>query len=88
MMPYVDLGASSAGGVLYQVLNRANHRNRISHKPADYEAFLKLLVEPLDRTPCRHLGLCLMPNHWHLVLCPRGGLSRVIEIEREDSELY
>jgi putative transposase len=69
-----------AGGVVYHVLNRANRRARMFHKPRDYDAFLKLLVEALDRLPCRLLGLCLMPNHWHLVLWPHadGDLSNLM----------
>jgi putative transposase len=65
---------------VYHVLNRANRRARIFHKPRDYEAFLKVLAEGLERVPCRVLGLCLMPNHWHLVLWPHGDgdLSRLM----------
>jgi putative transposase len=70
----------SAGGVVYHVLNRANRRARIFHKARDYEAFVKILSEGLERTPCRVLGVCLMPNHWHLVVWPHGDgdLSRLI----------
>jgi putative transposase len=50
------------------------------HKSGDYEAFLTILGEGLKRVPCRVLALCLMPNHWHLVLWPRadGDLSRLM----------
>jgi putative transposase len=70
----------SVGGIVYHVLNRANRRAKIFHKPPDYNAFLKILGEGLQRTPCRVLGLCLMPNHWHLVLWPHadGELSRLL----------
>jgi putative transposase len=70
----------AAGNVVYHVLNRANRRTRIFHKPRDYEAFLRILGQGLQRTPCRVLGLCLMPNHWHLVLWPHadGDLSRLM----------
>jgi putative transposase len=65
---------------VYHVLNRANRRAKIFHKPRDYEAFVKILGEGLERIPCRVLGLCLMPNHWHLVLWPHndGDLSRLM----------
>jgi putative transposase len=71
---------AAAGGVVYHVLNRANRRARIFHKPRDYEAFLRVLAEGLERLPCRLLALCLMPNHWHLVLCPHadGDLSKFL----------
>ncbi len=70
----------AAGGIVYHVLNRANRRTRIFHKPRDYDAFIKLLGDGLERIPCRLLGLCLMPNHWHLVLWPHadGDLSRLM----------
>jgi putative transposase len=50
------------------------------HKPRDFDAFLKVIEEGLSRIPCRVLGLCLMPNHWHLVLWPHadGDLSRLL----------
>jgi putative transposase len=69
----------AAGGIVYHVLNRANRRATIFHKPRDYDAFVKLLGEGLQRIPCRILGLCLMPNHWHWVLWPHadGDLSRL-----------
>jgi REP element-mobilizing transposase RayT len=52
----------TAGDIVYHVLNRANRRARIFHKPRDYEAFLRILAQGLERTPCRVLGLCLMPS--------------------------
>jgi len=47
-------------------------------KPADYEAFEKVLAEAAGHVRMRLLTYCLMPNHWHLVLYPRatGDLSR------------
>jgi putative transposase len=59
--------------MVQHVLNRGNGRMKLFRKPADYQAFVDLLGESLDRTPgMRLLGWCLMPNHWHLVLWPRG----------------
>jgi putative transposase len=70
----------TAGGLVYHVLNRGNRRARIFLKPQDYAAFLDAIVEGLDRHPTEVLGLCLMPNHWHLVLCPKedGDLTRFV----------
>jgi putative transposase len=70
----------AAGGIIYHVLNRANRRARIFHKPRDYDAFLKVVEEGLSQIPCRMLGLCVMPNHRHMVLWPHadGDLSRLI----------
>jgi len=68
-------------GHFYHVLNRANSRSRIFAKPADYEAFERVLIETLDRVPMRVLSYCVMPNHWHMVLCPRadGDLTRFMQ---------
>ncbi|MDB5174368.1 MAG: rayT [Phycisphaerales bacterium] len=70
----------TAGGVVYHVINRANRRAKIFHKHRDYQAFIEIVAQGLERTPCRVLGLCLMPNHWHLVLRPHadGDLSRLM----------
>ncbi len=63
---------SAVGGVVYHVLNRANGRAVIFEDDADYAAFLRILGEAMERTPMRLLAYCLMPNHWHLVVWPRG----------------
>ena len=39
-------------------------------KPADYDAFVRVLAEALDECPMRILAFVLMPNHWHFVLWP------------------
>jgi putative transposase len=70
---------SSAGGVIYHVLNRGNGRAKLFHKDGDYEAFLKILQQVREAVPeVGVLAWCLMPNHWHLILHPQadGVLSR------------
>lgn len=52
-------------------MNRANLRQKIFHKDADYLAFLNILGEGLERYPVDLFAYCLMPNHWHLLLSPR-----------------
>ena len=64
--------AVRAGGV-YHVLNRGNGRAELFHKPADFDAFLRVLAQGLDRYPVDLFAWCLMSNHWHLVLRPRRG---------------
>ncbi len=59
-----------AGG-FYHVLNRGNGRRKIFLKPADFLAFERILSEGLKRYSVDVLAYCLMPNHWHLVVCPR-----------------
>ena len=69
---------ASVGDVCYHVLNRGNGRQRVFHRDADYAAFLDLLAAAGTRLPLRVLGLCLLPNHFHLLLWPHadGDLSR------------
>jgi putative transposase len=58
-------------GGCYHVLNRGNARSEIFHKPADFEAFLRVVGEAQHRYPVDLLAWCLMSNHWHLILRPR-----------------
>ena len=60
------------GGYCYHVLNRGNGRARVFHDADDYHHFVRLLRQVCSRLPLRVIGLCLMPNHFHLVLWPRG----------------
>lgn len=71
---------ASAGSVIYHVLNRANARGQIFEKASDFEAFERVLREAHARIPAGILAYCLMPNHWHLVLCPSrdGDLTRFV----------
>ena len=68
------------GGMVFHVLNRGNDRRTIFHKRGDALAFLRLLGEAKGAADVRLLAYCLMPNHWHLVLWPRGDgdLSRYV----------
>jgi putative transposase len=69
---------ASDGGLVYHVLNRANARMPLFETDCDYEAFMRVLQESVNRTQMRLLSYCVMPNHWHLVVWPRedGDLSR------------
>ena len=51
------------GGCVYHVLNRAVARLPLFEKPADYEAFLRVLAEALEQQPMRILAFILMMNH-------------------------
>jgi len=69
----------SAGGVVYHVLNRRVLRLTLFEHDNDYLAFERVLVEAMRRDEAPELfSLCLMPNHWHLLLRPRenGDLSK------------
>ena len=65
-------GSVSSGGYAYHVLDRAVGHGRIFGKPRDFEAFEEVFVEAKKRLPIRLLAWCVLPNHWHLVLWPRG----------------
>ena len=51
---------------------RANARLRLFKSEADYERFVSVLAAGDDRVGMRTIGYCVMPNHWHLMLWPRG----------------
>jgi putative transposase len=53
-------------------MNRGNGRANVFLKDSDYRAFTDLIVRACHRIPMRILAHCLMPNHFHLVLWPRG----------------
>ena len=63
---------NAPGGVVYHALNRGVARLPLFEKPADYEAFLRILGEALQKQPIRILAFILMPNHWHFLLWPKG----------------
>jgi putative transposase len=71
--------ADEAGGI-YHALNRGNARSTIFHKDRDYESFEQILAEGLERYGVDLFAYQLMPNHWHLVLCPSedGAMSNLL----------
>jgi REP element-mobilizing transposase RayT len=63
---------AAQGGLVYHTLNRANARLAILHDDGDFAAFERILSEAVTRFDMRLLAYCLMPNHFHLPLWPRG----------------
>jgi putative transposase len=63
---------ASVGGLCYHVINRGVAGLEVFHEQADYRAFLDMMAEGNERLPMRLLALCVMPNHFHLVLRPHG----------------
>jgi putative transposase len=59
-------------GECYHVINRGNQKARVFHEAADYAAFLRYVREAQQRVELPLLAVCLMPNHIHLVVRPRG----------------
>jgi putative transposase len=59
------------GGFVYHVLNRSAGKMHLFRKPADYEAFQRVMVEAYARHPIRILSYCILSNHWHFVVWPK-----------------
>jgi len=58
--------------MVYHAMNRAVWGAELFADPADYEAFARVLAEGRARVGVRVCACVLMPNHFHLVLWPRG----------------
>jgi len=61
---------ASVGGVCYHVINRGNAGLQVFRKAGDFRAFVDLIAAANERLPMRVLAYCLMPTHFHMVLCP------------------
>jgi putative transposase len=55
-------------GAVYHVMSRGDHREVIFKGDPDREMFLEILGQCCVRTGWQVHALCLMPNHFHLVL--------------------
>jgi REP element-mobilizing transposase RayT len=63
---------ASVCGYCCHAFNRGNGRAQVFHEGEDYHGFVRLLRKACTRLPMRLVGFCLLPNHFHLVLWPRG----------------
>jgi putative transposase len=61
---------AGGAGIVFHVLNRAARRQPLFETAFDYEAFEALLFDARSRFPVALFAYCLMPNHWHLIVCP------------------
>jgi REP-associated tyrosine transposase len=52
----------------HHIFNRGNRRQVIFHKPGDYKAFIRILVEAVKRFEQKLIAFCVMNNHFHIVL--------------------
>jgi putative transposase len=66
------------GGLCVHVVTRGNSRATVFHNESDYAIVTRLMEAAQRRVRVDILAWCLMPNHIHLVLCPRadGDLAR------------
>jgi len=55
-------------GAIYHVLSRGDRREAIFQDDEDRQRFLTTLGEACGKTGWQVLALCLMPNHFHLVV--------------------
>src|SRR6266498_4913210 len=55
-------------GAIYHVMNRGDRRELIFKDDEDRQRFLDTLAEACDKTDWQVEALCLMPNHFHLVV--------------------
>src|SRR6266446_4000737 len=62
-------------GAIYHVMNRGDHREDIFRNDKDRELFLETLGEACAKTDWQIHSLCLMRNHFHLVVeTPKANL--------------
>ena len=57
-------------GSIVHVVNRGVERRRLFYEPRDYQRFIELLALGKEQHRVRVLGVCVMPNHYHALLCP------------------
>ncbi len=62
-------------GIPYHVTQRGNRRQPIFFTDEDRQTYLALLREQASRWDLEVWAYCLMTNHVHLVVMPRGGES-------------
>lgn len=58
------------GGMVFHVINRANARELIFAKEADYAACERVMSKMLARKAMRILAYLIMPNYWRLAFWP------------------
>lgn len=61
-------------------MSRGNRKHTIFHDAHDHERFLDIVGRAVTAYGVRIFALCLMPNHYHIVLdTPRGNLSDTMQ---------
>jgi putative transposase len=59
-------------GCAHHVTQRGNNNEDVFFVEPDRRAYLSILKEQAERFELSVLGYCLMPNHLHLIVVPRG----------------
>lgn len=60
------------GDMVFHVMNRSVLGIPLFKTDQDYLYFLSILEETRKLYPMRICAYCIMPNHWHFVLWPKG----------------
>ena len=55
-------------GAIYHVMSRGDRREPIFQDDKDRDSFIKTLGEACTKADWQVHALCLMPNHFHLVV--------------------
>ncbi|MBI4846037.1 MAG: transposase [Candidatus Omnitrophica bacterium] len=64
-------------GGYYHVINRGRNKIKIFQEGDDYENFLELIGECCTQYQAYVAAYCLMPNHYHLLICtPQANLPQ------------
>ncbi len=63
---------SIVSGIYYHVLNRGNNRSTVFSESREFDAFVDLMRRAQDRQPVEVAAVCLMPNHFHLLVRPHA----------------
>ena len=83
-MPYRK--ATLQAGEYYHIYNRGNNRQPIFYEQENYFFFLQRLKEYTKKLNVVVIAYCLMPTHFHLLICP--SLDNLSEMMRSLSISY
>ena len=61
---------SIVSGVYYHVINRGNNRATVFSEPREFDSFVDLMRRAQARHYIDVAAVCLMPNHFHLLVRP------------------
>ncbi len=59
-------------GSIYHIYNRGNRKQKICFSKKDYYKFLSLFYKYFDRRFFSIISLCIMPNHFHILIVRNG----------------